>query len=73
MFLKKVIYVNMVQIEMTSRQDKEVVLGLMAKSKYPWRPGNSSYEANHVSGTKENKGSKFKSGISKEVAFGIQS
>ena len=47
------------------------MLSLLVKSECPWRPSNGSSEVKPVSGTKENKGNKFKSGISKEAAFGI--
>ena len=43
----------------------------MAKSECPWRPSNGSSKVKPVSDTKENKGSKFKSGINKEVALWI--
>ena len=45
---------------MMSKQDKEVVLGLMAKSECSWRSGNGSSEVKPVSSTKGNKGNKFK-------------
>ena len=45
---------------MAPRWDKEIALGLMVKSECPWRPSNGSSEVKLVSGTKENKGNKFK-------------
>ena len=48
---------------MMSRWGKKVILGLMAKSECPWRPGNGSARVKLMSGTKENKGSELKKGL----------
>ena len=54
---------------MTSRQDKEVALGLMAKLECPWRPGNGSAKVKPVSDVKKNNGNKFKKEASIRTQF----